>query len=557
MDGELRQIELRTESDSIWKIQTVSPHIKERKSILKLETSFLNSEICSVNGVDVFDLWLLEWKEYFLFVPNHLGIQKVKLNDKVIEPAERLKEDNRNGYVVSFENQIGKSNLCFYDSNLKLLLRFDFEVVSEKISDEKNTQLFYPNFYQNLLLSLHNNLALLPFSIESQTDTHWGTVTGTKPTNDLFKLIFFRFRKSDIIASLSAIEYNPHKKISEELEFVRFDEVCSFNETSILSIVQYPENLVRTNNYHLIHEDGYVPSKILTEKNYDTFDTPENRFIKYFLQTLIQDIEHLIKEVVKTNNSDFISLKNEMEYFISSTFLREVGEMTIFPSYSTFLQRRYGYKELFVLYNEYLFSKQPFFENLNDAIDNRDVAKMYEYFCFFELAKLLDDNHSPVISIQPDSEDLEEGKTNARIKNKEHNFILTFNKTFSSERNESYSVNLRPDFTLSETRQTKPLAVFDAKFRLEFSTIEDARKNKDDNTIETTSKKADIYKMHTYKDALQIDYAVICYPGSREHLYLENHECLDDRDTIFQYIVEPAEKKFMGVGFLSLLPERK
>ena len=77
----------------------------------------------------------------------------------------------------------------------------------------------------------------------------------------------------------------------------------------------------------------------------------------------------------------------------------------------------------------------------------------------------------------------------------------------------SYSVPLRPDFTWKRGGQAE--VVFDAKFRLERLDVA----GEDDDSPETTAKRADLYKMHTYRDALGVRAAVAVYPGTESVFY--------------------------------------
>jgi predicted component of viral defense system (DUF524 family) len=77
----------------------------------------------------------------------------------------------------------------------------------------------------------------------------------------------------------------------------------------------------------------------------------------------------------------------------------------------------------------------------------------------------------------------------------------------------SYSVPLRPDFTWKLHGQAG--VVFDAKFRLERLNIA----GEDDDSPETIAKRADLYKMHTYRDALGARAAVAVYPGMESVFY--------------------------------------
>ena len=60
--------------------------------------------------------------------------------------------------------------------------------------------------------------------------------------------------------------------------------------------------------------------------------------------------------------------------------------------------------------------------------------------------------------------------------------------------------------------------MFDAKFRLDRLDIA----GEDDDSPETTAKRADLYKMHTYRDALGVRAAVAVYPGIESVFYNVN-----------------------------------
>jgi predicted component of viral defense system (DUF524 family) len=82
----------------------------------------------------------------------------------------------------------------------------------------------------------------------------------------------------------------------------------------------------------------------------------------------------------------------------------------------------------------------------------------------------------------------------------------------------SYSVPLRPDFTWK--RDGEVGVVFDAKFRLD--RLESI--GEDDDSPTTAAKRADLYKMHTYRDALGVRAAVAVYPGNETVLCPANKD---------------------------------
>ena len=128
---------------------------------------------------------------------------------------------------------------------------------------------------------------------------------------------------------------------------------------------------------------------------------------------------------------------------------------------------------------------------------------------------------------------------------------LVYNRGFGRSRSGSYSVLLRPDFVLMEDSQAS--VVFDAKFRFDRRTFEE----EDEETGETQTreqrlaKRADVYKMHTYRDALRtVRAAVALYPGTESEETFYTIEGNQRRVSLEELV----EGKAVGVGAMAMLP---
>ena len=87
--------------------------------------------------------------------------------------------------------------------------------------------------------------------------------------------------------------------------------------------------------------------------------------------------------------------------------------------------------------------------------------------------------------------------------------------------------------------------VLDAKFRLE-RLAEDS----DDDSPEATARRADLYKMHTYRDALGVRAAVALYPGEVSIFYDRQQKRLDDAK-----LSDVLNGNLSGIGALVLKPD--
>ncbi len=516
-------------------------------------------------------LYLLEWTDYYVEGENS-GLKTVLINGK---PARRLK----NGlFVVSFGNFVGFS---------ELVLRFEggkttkvlVEVLSLKVSR------MYPEllssfegygierishlqnaFVEALTGEILRYSSSIPFQLESPTG--FLTTESDEPINELFAYHFLRLNGERIIGAFETVLRRMKRKLVVEEEWMRMDEVDEITPESPLSIVQHPEYLAPAGEGVLIADylNGYVPTRVLGYRKYESFDTPENRFVKHFLNLLVEwsgrVIETFDKENEKKANLEPIEeLLGELEFIKNDGVWGEIGDMVFFPYTSQTLLKGDGYRDLLELYREFT-SYLPFFEELQKAIDNKDIAKLYEYWAFFrlveELGRILGKKRLRIV-VTPAGELSERGNAYAQFNN---GWRLYYNKPLSPKR-WSYSVTLRPDFSLfngdPSKKSTNLIGVFDSKFKLDVVDAPKEIEEFDEETeiaektgnYETWAKLEDVYKMHTYRDALGCRFAVVVYPGKRSVFF----EISGQQSKLLKLENLFSGRTFLdGIGYLRLVP---
>jgi hypothetical protein len=317
------------------------------------------------------------------------------------------------------------------------------------------------------------------------------------------------------------------------------------DSNSIKDIFTSPHNLVeisdpRSNIYNLklarrfksSTGQRYIPSRTTRVRVENIVDIPENRFFKYFLQKC-RDILYQIDELTDEEIDDFIDpdfridldeMLEEFSYYLSFPILREVNPMESITVASSTLKKRSGYREIFRHYSKLnLASEFPMINDLISIIENKDIAKLYEYWCFFELESAVEKNiGKPFVAknlIETSSKGvrLRTGKKGLqiewRIGDDTCSLLYEFSYAKSAEAY-SYSKSLRPDFTF---RFNGDLYLFDAKFKqVKIDNYLDEKDEKEED-IAYTFKNGDLYKMHTYRDAIRgAKTSVILYPGSEE-----------------------------------------
>jgi predicted component of viral defense system (DUF524 family) len=349
-------------------------------------------------------------------------------------------------------------------------------------------------------------------------------------------------------------------------------------------MLQHPEHLRRYENRGgslstlAQRLKGKVPERVFERRVTETLDTPENRFIKRFMDIVLYWCDELQRlnywQKAQSHQPELQTLREFVRFLRADPLFADVGELEIFPASSQVLLRRDGYRECLQVYRLLHIARAPIFDRLQDAIDNRRIDQLYEFWCFFrlaeELAKILGNRQQPLFSaLESDEGGLRHGLS-ANLGN---GYQLFYNRTFSHGKGSgrSYSVSLRPDFSLfslmkdEQMKDEQLLVVFDAKFRFDEKDIQPSQpleEEMDDaqqeGNIERLAKHADICKMHTYRDALKCRAAVVLFPGKEgDGIFYDKNEgkleCCVTLRALARHIIKG--KSWKGVGALPLVPE--
>lgn len=321
-----------------------------------------------------------------------------------------------------------------------------------------------------------------------------------------------------------------------------------------------------------------IPRMLTSYIKSDTLDNPENRFIKHALSEFTRFAGFICQKIDDSNKSnkpniyyEAKKLEERLSEYLSHNMFRGVSQLDTLPLNSPVLQRKEGYREVFHVWLMYDLAAKLTWDGLdNDTYHTgkRDAAALYEYWLFFKLLNMIEEMFqiSPLETKQliQETEDglglqLKAGHHIAikgRCLYKKRNLIVKFsyNRTFKyAEYPESgtWTQTMRPDYTFSfwpmdfsEVEAEKQELVvhihFDAKYKvqdLEYL-INYNRNDKNDNDIEDINyekelektgkyKRADLLKMHAYKDAIRRTAgAYVLYPGSKSLLQKGFHELI-------------------------------
>lgn len=367
--------------------------------------------------------------------------------------------------------------------------------------------------------------------------------------------------------SLHKVISNPVRKWTETVAERRIESVKRLTRDNMRQIATKTDRMKISNGPMGLSS---IPRTLTVNHKTDTVDTHENQFIKYVLTSFYAFCSNL---GTKKNATE--QLKTEVEVVceilanhINNAFFRQVSQPTHLNLGSPVLQRKEGYRELLQSWLMFDLAAKITWDGGDTVYEagKKNVAVLYEYWLFFKLMEVVSD----VFKINPaDKEklikadddkinlDIRQGRMNVingkyDSENRLLNIRLFYNRTFgfeeSIEKTGSWTMSMRPDYTLSiwpgekteyeaEADDSIVHIHFDAKYRLNKILIDDMGKDTESVDSELDSEKldreidiyrrGDLLKMHAYKDAIRrTGGAYVLYPGTEKKMKRGFHEII-------------------------------
>ncbi len=436
--------------------------------------------------------------------------------------------------VFNFGNFLGSGWIGIHNG-----AQLRFEVISAKLSYEEQ--------YLALLRDLTDQSVSLLFDPDAPTLAPHKEAEGEQRSPlEKFLLLQASMPIDKLKAAIGMIKSRPHSQLESD------DRWLPAGMATGLHAMGDPIGRIRWGK----NSAGKpVPIEALERKRRDTTDTTPNRFIKHAIGHFAEACRVIMDDPEFGPRLTKLAAELHAEYEQQSRLevIKTSGRQGRIPLENQVLQKRDGYRHY--LRSWIIANKTLSIKDINDdgalspTAENRQVPDLYEYWLFFFLADALEGmtgasslDRRYVKELNPDgavSITLSKSDTprlTLRIgKGEAARFIaLYYNRTFKPGPGyTSYSLTLRPDYTVetfpviygSSFEQCRSSAGklgeityihFDAKFRianldLNLAGDSDAQ---DSDRFADDAKPEDIYKMHTYNEAIRGTAAsVILYPG--------------------------------------------
>jgi len=305
-----------------------------------------------------------------------------------------------------------------------------------------------------------------------------------------------------------------------------------------------------------------IPREVVSVRTETSVDNGPNRFVRFAL-TRWRDVLVVIKDALKASSGGFAVTRGldeitvvleHIQGLLSEELFREVGPLTAFPAGNQVLQRREGYRDVLRAYLQFELAAKLAWKGGEDVYraGQRDVAALYEYWTFMQLAQVVADICEGTFDLA-DLIEVDQYGLGLRLRRGRTTIVkgvtsrfgrrlsleLWFNREFSG-RPESWSLRMRPDCSL-EIRPIEgdqggtfdPVWLhFDAKYRITFVDVDAMNLvtgEEPSGDRVGRAKREDLLKMHAYRDAIRRSAgAYVLYPGVCNNVdpFQEYHELL-------------------------------
>lgn len=409
--------------------------------------------------------------------------------------------------VLNFGNEVGLTEWEIRGEG-QTLLRVEMEIFPSKMD--------YKLDYQNILNEVNEQIYNLAFDFLRKTYQ----LTGLRETQhqsltEFFTILQHVFRQ--LLDAVERINKNPNYALLQDRRLVDANRVKRAGRENIRELAKHPERLREDMNHGFIKigNRNYTATHLIETRKRLAYNTNENRFIRWMLERIHRKLKELKgRWKMNSRTPDPLLIKRldamltQLERVLKMDFLREAGVLKQM-SVTLVLQMAPGYREVYRCYLMLL--KGLSIQGDLLRLSMKDVAQLYEYWCFLKLNQLLGQKYKlvkqDIIKVNRNGifVTLDRSQSAKMVYENPINgeqFILYYNAIPGTDK--TPTLNQRPDNVLTLKKKDAGTIkeykyVFDAKYRLN-PAYEGTSYHK--KYGQPGPEENDINTMHRYRDAI-------------------------------------------------------
>ncbi len=451
------------------------------------------NEAVEIDNIDRY-IYFKEYNYYEVIIERK-NKSDIEFYHENINIRNKITPTGRTGNLLSgninFLGDVGYSDL-YVKVNGKVHLKITLEVMPTKLD--------YKEDYKAILSDVNREIYNLAYGFLART--YLGSEINNRTSgssSEFYSILNYVYIK--LMKAVNLVTKYPHHELIKESKVVKYQNIKNTNMDTVKWLEKRPHLIKKTT-------EGYIPTEALTVTKSITYDTKENRFLKFILLRITEKIDSFIKlytaptlKYDKVIADELSKMKRGIISIVNTSFLRYVSQHTISGNLSLVFTMASGYRDIFKYY--LMLQKGLSINNNLLSISMKDLPLLYEYWCFIKLNSLLQQKYKLIstdfmkVHREGITVNLTKGKLSTikyeNPKTKEH-FEVAYNSLKTS-----LTVPQKPDNILSIYKEGSDKAyefIFDAKYRID-TTNEYIR-----NYNGIGPKVEDINTMHRYRDAI-------------------------------------------------------
>lgn len=406
--------------------------------------------------------------------------------------------------VLNLQNEVGLTELELR-LNGHTLIQLQLEIFPVKMD--------YKQDYQAILNDVNQQIYNLSFDFLRKTYN----MTGFKETRHQSLSEFFTILQHVFVQLVQAVERinsSPQSKHRAENRIVESGRLKKTGKENIAFLTKRPHLLVQDDKLGVFSIQGqrYYPTHAMKTKRQVDYDTNENRFVRFVLLRIAKKLKDLRARLTQSGRLQdpmlarkLHDMQGQLQRLLNLDFLK-VGEMRQL-SVSLVLQMAPGYREV---YRNYLMlMKGLSIQSDLFQISMKDLAQLYEYWCFLKIHDLLSRKYEllkqDIIKVNRTGvfvtlDKTQKAKMVYRNPLNDEVFTLYYNTLPRGE--QTPTASQRPDNVLTLKKNDSNVEykyIFDAKYRL--NPAYEGTSYRRDYKL-PGPEESDINTMHRYRDAI-------------------------------------------------------
>lgn len=366
--------------------------------------------------------------------------------------------------VINFGNEIGMSDLVIR-VNGNDYLRIVIEVFPSKIS--------YKDDYQAIVADVTAEVYNIVFDLLKKTYLGYrqNERIGSSPV-EFFAIISKIY--GDFIKAADMILRQPHHELMTVHEVLPSHKIKATDVRGVRWLEKHPQHVARVGK-------RFVADKALAVRRQVTYDTKENRLTKYVLQSTAKKLAGFQQNYLKLQRETDGALMAKLDGMIqgitrrcNSGFLADVSPHEASSGMSLVFSMAPGYRDLYKYYLMLLRGLSVTGDLFHISV--KDLALLYEYWCFIKLNSLMrgsdryDLISQDIVKVQGNGlyVSLVKGKASrVRYRNRATGELITL--SYNPKEIDVPTVTQKPDNVLTLEKKGADVQyeyVFDAKYRL-------------------------------------------------------------------------------------------